>query len=324
MLACAPLPYVILMTNPSVALVTARAARGTDYDMPLLLDALREAGADAHEVDWDGDTIDWSRFDLALLRSTWDYFERLPEFLAWAESVSRQTRLSNPLGVIRWNTDKHYLADLQRAGVPVVPSAFVEPGEGAVNAVNRILQDFPHPPSAPSPASGGRKSRDMVVKPAVGAGSRDAQRHSRDSRDAIVAHVQRLLDKNRSALLQPYLDRVDEHGETALLFFDGEFSHAIRKGPLLKRGAGSTTGLYAEETIEPRAPTADELAVAQHALAAIPFETPLLYARVDLIHGDDGAPRLLELELVEPSVFAAHAGSAARRFAAAILARATR
>ena len=307
---------------PCIALVTARVARGTDYDMPLLLDALRAAGADAHEVDWDDDALDWSRFDLALLRSTWDYFERLPAFLAWAERVSRQTRLLNPLEVIRWNTDKHYLGDLARAVVPVVPSRFVEPGEDAAIAVDSFLHRFPHPPSAPFATGGGRENHDVVVKPSVGAGSRDAQRHPRHNRDAIVAHAQRLLDRNRSVLLQPYLDAVDEHGETALLFFEGEFSHAIRKGPLLKRGEGPTAGLYAEETIEPRTPSPDELAVAHRALAAIPFRQPLSYARVDLIRDGDGAPRLLELELVEPSVFAAHADGVAERFAHAIVQRA--
>lgn len=296
------------MSDISIALVTARKARGTDYDMPPLLDAMRATGADVHDIDWDDEAVDWSRFDLVLLRSTWDYFERLPTFLAWAERVSRQTRLLNPFDVIRWNTDKHYLDDLAHAGVPVVPSAFVEPGENALPVIDALLAAH-------------LEVRDIVVKPAVGAGSRDAQRHARGNRDAIVAHVQRLLDANRSVLLQPYLDRVDEYGETALLFFDGAFSHAIRKGPLLKRGEGSTTGLYAEETIEPRTPSADELAVAQRALAAIPFDKPLLYARVDLIRDDRGAPRLLELELVEPSVFVAHADGVAARFAAAILRR---
>ena len=296
------------MTHPHIALVTARAARGTDYDMPLLLAALRTAGADVHEVDWDDDAIDWSRFDLVLLRSTWDYFDRLREFLAWAERVAQRTRLLNPLDVIRWNTDKHYLADLARAGVPVVPSAFVEPGENPLPIIDALLAAHP-------------STRDIVVKPAVGAGSRDAQRHARGDRDAIAAHVRRLLDRNRSVLLQPYLERVDEHGETALLFFDGVFSHAIRKGPLLKRGEDSTAGLYADETVEPRAPSADELDVARDALAAMPFEKPLLYARVDLIRDDDGAPHLLELELVEPSVFAAHADGVAKRFVQAILRR---
>ncbi len=293
---------------PNIALVTARAARGTDYDMPSLLDALRAAGADAHEVDWDDDAVDWSRYELALLRSTWDYFERLPEFLAWAGRVAACTRLLNPPAILRWNTDKHYLADLARAGVPVVPSTFIEPGQDAAQAVDALL--------AAHPGAG-----DIVAKPAVGAGSRDAQRHARDGREAILAHVRRLLDAGRSVLLQPYLARVDEHGETALLFFDGAFSHAIRKGPLLKRGEGPTAELYATETITPREPSAAELEVAEHAVARIPSDEHLLYARVDLIHDDDGAPRLLELELVEPSVFIDYAPAAGARFANAIVRR---
>ena len=303
---------------PRIALVTARAARGTDPDMPPLLAALRAAGADAHEVDWDDDAVDWSAFDLALLRSTWDYCERLPAFLDWAARVSARTQLLNPPDVLRWNTDKHYLADLARAGVAVVPSRFVEPGEDAELALQRFLHDFPHPPAATSPTSIGNGLGDVVVKPAIGAGSRDAQRHARTRREAIVAHLRRLLDAGRSVLLQPYLDRVDAHGETALLFFDGAFSHAIRKGPLLRRDADATTGLYARETIEPRQPSPAERELAQRALAAIPFAQPLLYARVDLIADAAGAPRLLELELAEPSVFAAHADGVAGRFAQAI------
>ncbi|HEX7368938.1 MAG TPA: hypothetical protein VF284_01480 [Rhodanobacteraceae bacterium] len=294
---------------PKIALVTARAARGTDSDMPLLLEALRDIGADAREVDWDDAAIDWSRFDLALLRSPWDYVERLPAFLEWSQRVAAQTRLLNPPDVIHWNTDKHYLDDLARADVPVVPTRFVEPGENAVAAVDALLSAHP-------------SVRDIVVKPAIGAGSRDAQRHARDDHDAITRHVARLSNAGRSVMLQPYLDRVDAHGETALLFFDGEFSHAIRKGPLLQRGAGSTTELFAPEAITPRTPSNAEMAVARHALASIPFDQPLLYARVDLIHDDDGAPRLLELELVEPSVFVDHAHGAAARFAQAILRRA--
>ena len=302
-----------------IALVTARAARGTDDDMPLLLDAFAAAGDSAQEVDWDDDGVDWSRFDAAVLRSTWDYTNRLPEFIGWAERASTQTRLLNPLDVIRWNTDKHYLAELARAGVPVVPSMFIEPGEDAATAIENFLGHFPHLPSATSPASGGSEIGDVVIKPAVGAGSRDAQRHARAHRDAIIAHIQRLLDAQRSVLLQPYLDRVDAAGETALLFFAGDFSHAIRKGPLLRRGADATAELYAREDITPRTPSVDELDVARRALGALPvFAQNLPYARVDLIRADDESPVLLELELVEPSVFAGYAEGAAGRFVAAI------
>jgi glutathione synthase/RimK-type ligase-like ATP-grasp enzyme len=223
--------------------------------------------------------------------------------------MSSRTMLLNPANVVRWNTDKHYLAHLGDAGVPVVPSSFVEPGENARDALTRFFDN---------------NTGEFVVKPSIGAGSRDAQRYAREERTAATAHVQRLLDANRSVLLQPYLGRVDEYGETALIFFEGEFSHAIRKGPLLRRGESPTRALFATEHITPRAPSPDEIAVATRTLAAIPFAQPLLYARVDLIHDDDGAPRVLELELAEPSLFFAHAPGSADRFAGAILERCTR
>jgi O-ureido-D-serine cyclo-ligase len=160
-----------------------------------------------------------------------------------------------------------------------------------------------------------------VIKPSVGAGSRDAQRHARDGRDAALAHLSRLLDAGRSTLLQPYLERVDAHGETALIHFDGVFSHAIRKGPLLRRGDGPTDALFAAEDITPRAASESERALARRALQAIPFPQPLAYARVDLIHDADASPRLLELELAEPSLFFAHAPGSAERFAHTVLGR---
>ena len=295
------------MTDPRLALVTAAAARDLDEDLPPLAEALRDWGVDFDIVDWDDAQADWSQYRLAVLRSTWDYTTRLHEFLDWADRVSRATRLVNPLDVIRWNTDKHYLGDLARAGVASVASHFIEPGEDAATLLDRFLHKH---------AMG-----EFVVKPSVGAGSRDAQRYGREERAAALAHALRLLDAGRSVLLQPYLDRVDEHGETALIFFDGVFSHAIRKGPLLKRGEGPTRALFAAEHITPRTPTADELRVAADALAEIPYEKPLLYARVDLILDGAGKPCVLELELTEPSLFFAQAKGAALRFVEAIAQR---
>jgi len=295
------------MTRPCIALASVAAARALDDDLAPLLEALHALDAPAEVVDWDDSRVDWSRYQLVVLRSTWDYAERLPEFLAWATRVATQTRLLNPPDVLRWNTDKHYLADLERDGVAIVPSTFVEPGADAHAVLDVFLA--------------GTAAAEFVVKPSVGAGSRDAQRHGRDAVDAARAHVARLLDAGRSVLLQPYLDRVDAHGETALIHFDGVFSHAIRKGPLLRRGDGPTDALFAAEDIAPRIASEAERALALRALAAIPFARPLAYARVDLIHGDDGAPRLLELELAEPSLFFAHADGSARRFAQTLLAR---
>ncbi|HYL02287.1 MAG TPA: hypothetical protein VEU54_02625 [Steroidobacteraceae bacterium] len=289
----------------AVALVTARAARGLDEDMPPLTAALAAAGAAAHCVEWDDRQVEWARFELVVPRSAWDYAERRPEFLAWAERVARLSTLVNPLPVVRWNTDKHYLGELARAGAPVVPTWYVEPGEDAGRALGEFLA--------------AQACRELVVKPAVGAGARDARRHVRADRAGILAHIEPLLAARRSVMLQPYLESVDTKGETALMYIDGRFSHAIRKGALLPAGAPSTAGLFAPEEIVPRAPGEDELAAAERILGAAPFEK-LVYARVDLLRDAAGAPRLLELELTEPSFFLAHAPGSAERFAAALLA----
>lgn len=293
------------MKQASIALVTARVARDLDDDLPPLESALRAAGVNPQIVEWDDAAVDWSQFDLALLRSPWDYTTRLTEFMAWVERAAARTTLLNPLNVVRWNTDKHYLAELAHAGVDTVPSAFIEPGDKADTALDRFLA--------------AHAAAEFVVKPAIGAGSRDAQRYGREERDTAVAHAQRLLDAQRSVLLQPYLDHVDEYGETALIFFNGVFSHAIRKGPLLQRGEGPTRALFAAEHISPRTPSAGEMRIAERTLAAMPFAQPLLYARVDLIHDAKGAPCVLELELTEPSLFFAHAAGSAGRFADAIV-----
>jgi O-ureido-D-serine cyclo-ligase len=266
--------------------------------------ALQAAGCSVQSVEWDDASVEWASFDLALLRSAWDYAERITEFLSWAQRAASLTHVLNPLPVVRWNTDKHYLAELGHAGIATVPSTFAEPGDDASQVVRRVLEVHANP--------------ELVVKPAIGAGSRDTQRHRRADVGAAVAHVRRLLDARRSVLVQPYLNRVHKDGETALMFFEGKFSHAIRKGPLLPPGGSATTGLFAAETIEPRIPGPDEMRLAERVVAAIPSGIAL-YARVDLIRDDAGAPRLLELELTEPSLFFAHAAGSAERFTGALL-----
>lgn len=292
------------MSQPRIALVTAAAARDLDEDMPSLESALRNAGADVTIAEWDR-PHDWSRFDIALLRSTWDYPQRLAEFFAWAEAVSRQTKLLNPLPVVTWSSDKHYLGHLAKKNVPTVLTQFIEPGE---------RPSFTELLSQPG-------VDEFVVKPAVGAGSRDAQRFGREEADDAARHAQRMLNEQRSVLVQPYLSRVDELGETALIYFEGQFSHAIRKGPLLKRKEGPTTELFAKETITARVPDDTELQAGALALRAMPFETPL-YARVDLIRDENGMPVVLELEMVEPSLFLPFEARSAATIAAAVMRRA--
>jgi glutathione synthase/RimK-type ligase-like ATP-grasp enzyme len=157
-----------------------------------------------------------------------------------------------------------------------------------------------------------------VVKPAISAGSRDTASHREPG--PAAAHAQSLLDEARVVMVQPYVAEIDEDGETALVYFDGVFDHAIRKAPILTNGAADVQGLFAPESIAPREPRREERAVGDHVIAEVQrrFGT-LLYARVDLVGRD---PMVLELELTEPSLFFLHSDGAAERYAAAIRARA--
>ena len=292
---------------PTVALATCREFPSLDDEDRLLIPALADLGIEAVPAIWTDDSIDWSSFDAVVLRETWDYSDDRDTFLAWIDRVASSTRLLNPGDVITWNTDKRYLRDLADVGLAVVPTLFLEPGDDA----SGWMPEGDH--------------TDVVVKPAVSCGSRDTVRYAlHEPLDAAEVHVQRLLDEDRTVMVQPYLDAVDTIGETALLFFDGEFSHAIRKGPLLARGVEGekVEGLFVQEQIDPRQPSDPELAVARQVVAAIPGGVDrVLYARVDLIPGPDGAPLLLELELTEPSLFLSHDAGAPQRLAAGIARR---
>jgi O-ureido-D-serine cyclo-ligase len=301
-----------------IALVTTWAALPLDLDMPPLVRALHAAGVDVATPYWDDPAVDWGAFDAAVLRSTWDYVDRIGEFLAWCERCGASTRLLNLPAVVRWNTDKHYLRHLHRHGVPVVPTRFVDPGQWAPRELDAFLTGG----SASCSVGSAEECSEFVVKPTIGAGSRDAARYGRNDTGRALEHVERLLRAGRSVLLQPYLERVEQQGETAVLYFGGQYSHGARKGPLLQAGADLVEGLFAPEDICPRQADAAELAVAAAAYAAIPFEPPV-YARIDLIRDGAGAPVVLELELTEPSLFLEQDAGAAERFARHLVARLT-
>lgn len=289
-----------MQTRPRIALATAREVADLDEEGQLLATEIRDQGASVEAAVWDDGDVDWRAFDLVVVRSTWDYATRVAEFLAWAEWVASLTRLENSLPLLRWTTDKHYLRDLDRAGVPVVPSLFVEPGE---DAAHDLL------------------GAEHVAKPTVSAGSKDTLRLGPADHDRSVQHVGSLLAHGRSVLVQPYLEQVDSAGETALVYVDGVFSHAMRKGALLHQGADLVDGLFAQEDIRPRDASAAERSVGTAGLAALPLDGSPLYARVDLLPTPDG-PVVLELELAEPSLFLQHAPGSAQRLAAAVVSRA--
>jgi hypothetical protein len=272
-------------TRGSVALVTCREALGIDYDMPLLLEAVRAAGIAVDEVCWDDESIDWLTYNHVVIRSTWDYHRRYDEFMQWVRSVSSVSTMSNSLDVITWNTDKHYLAEVAAMGLPVVPTVFIEPGhDGWPDQVHDLL------------AHG-----DVVVKPAISAGSNDTERHS--NIDAAQKHISELLSAHRSVMLQPYMADVDVESETGLVFIDGKFSHAFAKGALLAQEKNMSGGLYAEEEIGVRQPTAEQLLIGERAVKWLTSRFgKLLYARVDLLPTAQG-PVIIEIELTEPSLY---------------------
>lgn len=291
-----------------IAIATAAEFPDLDEDGPVLIAAMAERDLAAEPAVWTDERVDWAAYDLVLVRATWDYTPRRDEFVAWARRVESLTRLGNPAAVIDWNSDKTYLRDLADAGLPVIPTDWLVPGDTFT------------PPA----------HDEYVVKPAISAGSRDTNRYRAGEHDDLAAvHANDLVRAGRTVMIQQYLREVDTAGETALFYFGGAFSHAVRKGPLLTPAMEAVAGAYKEEEIEPRNPSAVEREVADAVLDSLAALAPagrdaLPYARVDLVPDHDGRPILLELELVEPSMFLVHDGgdgsAAAGRFAAAVAA----
>jgi O-ureido-D-serine cyclo-ligase len=278
-----------------IALVTAKAALGTDDDLEPLLGALTDAGLRPDAPCWDDADVEWSAYDLVVLRSPWDYVRRYDEFMTWLQEIEQHAPVLNPSPVVRWNTNKRYLEDLGQLGLPVAPTTFFAPDDPAPVLSHHAGQ--------------------LVVKPVISAGSKDTARHS-DPSDA-EEHARALLDEGREVMVQPYLDGIDSYGETGMVFFDGVLSHAFRKAPILALDAPPTDELFASEEITPREPTDDERRIGEAAISACGGPN-LLYGRVDVVPGHDASPVILEVELTEPSYFVAHGPGSAERFAAAV------
>jgi len=266
-------------------------------DWPLLQSALTELGVAATTQVWTEPDVPWHQFDLVLANGAWDNIHRPDEFLTWADTTSRHTLVVNPPGTLRWNMDKHYLAELAAAGVATVPTRWLLAGDPPAD-------DDVFPPG------------EFVVKPSVSGGGYQTARYRADDGDGARAHVARLHQGGRTAMVQPYQEAVDTNGETALIFLAGHFSHAVRKGPLLRAGAGTRDDLWRDEHLSPIEPVRAQLGVAIDALSAAEgLLGPTTYARVDLIPLDDGTPAVLELELLDPALFFEVHPPAVSRFA---------
>ena len=289
-----------------VAIATCDVVPEQFDDDELIVEALARRGVEAGFVSWDAEGVDWSAFELVVVRSTWDYTPRLEEFVGWADGVGG--RLRNRPEVIAWNADKRYMGELEAAGLAVVPTTFVEPG-------------------GPVPELAG----ELVVKPTVSAGGRETGRFAPAAHGDARELLARLGAAGRTAMVQPYFGAVDSVGETALVHVGGEFTHALRKravlqpneeAPLRDDPLGAAEAMYDPELVRASESTAAEREVAGDVLSWVAerFGEPPLYARVDLVPGPDGEPVLMELEVVEPCLYLHESPATAERLAEAIVA----
>jgi glutathione synthase/RimK-type ligase-like ATP-grasp enzyme len=260
-----------------VALATCTNIPEPDPDEEILVSALERAGIEASVLPWDDAAAPFAEHDLVVLRSTWNYFEHVAEFVGWAERVAKKTRLLNPHAIVAMNATKTYLRDLDARGVDIVPTVFVDAGE--TRDVASILDE--------------KRWDAIVIKPVVSAGSFRTARFDRASVKDAQAFLDGLTRDDRAAMVQQWMPAVDTTGERSLVWIDGEVTHAIRKTPRFAGGA--------ERVSDAIAIADDERAFAERALA--PFAKDLLYARVDVVRDEGGTLRIMELELIEPSLF---------------------
>lgn len=283
-----------------LTLVTCRDLPEPDTDEAPLLDALAAAGIDARVAAWDDPTVDWAASRLTVVRSTWNYADDRDSFLAWMRRVAADsTVLRNPPSAMAPNTHKGYLAALERAEIPVVPTRWFARGGRALDV--DALRALPW--------------RHVVLKPAVGGGSSGVRAFDleRDGElEAAAAHGA-VLQARGEVLVQPRLQSIVEHGERDVVWIAGECTHAVTKRTRLEGDD--------EQVVGTSAPTAEEEALVRRVLRTVPaFEQcELLYARVDVAPDELGTLRVIELELVEPSLFVALHDGAMERLVAALV-----
>ncbi len=276
-----------------VALITYSELPGLSEDEQLLVDALAGMGVTAGPAVWDDPAVDWAGIGVCVIRSTWDYHHRLEEFMTWAERVASVSRLWNSAEVVRWNTRKTYLRELAERGISIVPTVWLERGSQA--DLEGLMAEY------------GWQS--VVVKPVVSASAYATVLVTPESLSEGQAHLDKLLAE-RDIMVQPFISSVETSGERSLMFIDGQFTHAVRRTfPLGPIQDGSEKSRLVEATRTEIGFAASVLHAAGH---------PTLYARVDVVRDEAGALCLMELELVEPSLFLQLAPEAVDKLAGAI------
>ncbi len=280
-----------------IAIATCQSLPEPDPDEPLLLAALGAAGHETAAIAWDDGAGAIDGVDACVIRSTWNYYRKVDAFAAWVDEVGSTTRLFNPPRVVHWNMHKGYLRQLERGGAAIVPTEFLPRGHSADLAGMMARLGW----------------RDVVVKPAVSAGSFRTHRFSLDR----VTEAQRTLDElvaERDAMIQPFMADVEAEGERSLIWIDGEFTHAIHKHP---RFAGQEEAVHLAEFDASLRAAGQRVMDAVDRIGVFPM-SELLYGRVDLMPGAAGEWLLSELEVIEPSLFFLEYPAALDRFVDAL------
>lgn len=280
--------------KPSLWFITYDGLPDLDPDDGLAAAELRKRGFTCAPKVWDDPRVDWSECQFGVVRSTWDYHRKYEAFDKWLSKPELAGRIWNPPEIIRWNSKKTYLRELENSGIAVVPTIWIDRGT-STEIIRELFQ--------------GSTWTDAIMKPVVGLSTYGVTRLNLQDLSASVAKASELIDKH-DVMLQPYVNAVGTTGEHSLMFMRGQFSHAIRKVSFQHFAPAGGAG---ERAIQP---DADELEAAHAALNTL--QRDLLYARVDLVRDDEGKPCLMELELVEPSLFLQFDPKAAARFADAI------
>jgi glutathione synthase/RimK-type ligase-like ATP-grasp enzyme len=257
---------------------------------------LQELGWDVSTLSWRQTALPWSHFDAVIIRSTWDYWNDAPSFLEVLTRIDRQTRLANSLDLVNWNLSKTYLRDLGNAGVGIVPTLWLD---GLDGLSERDCAD----------ALG---AEDLVVKPVIGANGQDAFRFSRNEESARWHRISKTF-LGRACMVQRFMPKVLTEGEYSLFFFGGVFSHAILKVPAAGEFRSQEERGAAILAVEPEAGL---LQRGQRALGSVP-SVPL-YARIDFVRNQAGDFDVMELELIEPSLYLRMHPAAPAHFARAI------
>lgn len=247
----------------------------------LVMDALKSKGLQSQKVAWSDRSFDWSSTRLALFRTTWDYAERFTEFSDWLMEVSLKTQLVNDYSTIVWNLDKHYLQDLAVAGINVVETYFIEPGDTRTLAELHAELGW----------------NETVLKPAISAAAKDTYRLSAESLEQHEARYADLISEE-SMMLQPFQQDVLNRGELSLMLIGDIFTHAVLK--MAKSGDFRVQDDFGG-TVRNYEPTRAEKELAIAAVRAC--EKMPTYGRVDIVNDNEGNPAVSELELIEPEMW---------------------